>query len=732
LTEAAALQGAAQDYMVVPAPVSGAFHAKVWIIVGEVEALVLTGSGNLTQAGFMTNAEFFDVLHLTKGELSSPELVADIRRFINGLIGIWPSEDGDQLLCIETLREIEQAIACFPVAAVQSEKTPRFLHSFRGPLIDQLPQIPDARELYVAAPFFGGSLRGLQIFTDRYPKAKLHLFPAVHSGRVRTTDIPLNQVRKSQNAAQILPLTVPGKNSAFAHLKLYGVAGDEETAWLCCTSANCTHAAWIGPNIEAGVLRAVSPSLVAGYFSPGTATLPEGHLKTEPRRDATGTLQCWATDSGAGLDLLVAKDSRSHLPLRDVTMTARVGSSFATCQKSTLYNESCFTHLPWTAFAGWERRRRVAISLELHAIDVAGRPVRADCFVENKLLLRADPLHRSAWRGALALLDAEGAPELADVAAIFALANDLFVGTSIRLPVPDSVGGVPKKDEEKTMPVAVAIWPPRPDTRELGQKIGTAALGQLQWFQHILKTFLSNTAAKDGDHQPDFGHVIHGGDDEEGDERGTRRRDDDKPVTKTVQRIWDLATNDYARIREKLTELCPTADNAPNIWPASVFALLSTLAVLRFARRMAPDIISEKETEFLCDDFLRAMLSERKQDDDFCCPAGFRYRCERFPPLAEDLQKAFSIRPHTDLANVILSLIVDKRMRGSVSAGSTSWQKRHVALICGQPFLADADTREACRCVWQKYVRDVSRRETDAEFESCFDSICAGQPEAAS
>ena len=53
LSESAALQGAAQDYLVVPAPVAGAFHPKVWVVVGEGEAVLLCGSGNLTQAGFM-------------------------------------------------------------------------------------------------------------------------------------------------------------------------------------------------------------------------------------------------------------------------------------------------------------------------------------------------------------------------------------------------------------------------------------------------------------------------------------------------------------------------------------------------------------------------------------------------------------------------------------------------------------------------------------------------------
>ena len=47
LSESAALQGAAQDYLVVPAPVAGAFHPKVWVVVGEGEAVLLCGSGNL-------------------------------------------------------------------------------------------------------------------------------------------------------------------------------------------------------------------------------------------------------------------------------------------------------------------------------------------------------------------------------------------------------------------------------------------------------------------------------------------------------------------------------------------------------------------------------------------------------------------------------------------------------------------------------------------------------------
>jgi hypothetical protein len=140
LTEAAALQGAAQDYIVVPAPMRGSFHPKVWLIVGDTEAVLLTGSGNLTQAGFMNNAEMFDALHFTADAPPSAGLLADLRSFVTGLTGMWRHDDHQELLCVETLTQIEQALAGLPVAATSEPRySTRFLHSFQRPLIDQIP-----------------------------------------------------------------------------------------------------------------------------------------------------------------------------------------------------------------------------------------------------------------------------------------------------------------------------------------------------------------------------------------------------------------------------------------------------------------------------------------------------------------------------------------------------------------------------------------------------------------
>lgn len=730
LTEAAALQGAAQDYIAVPAPVSGSFHAKVWIVVGEGEAVLLTGSGNLTQAGFMDNAELFDAVHFTSDAPPSAELLANIRSFITGLAGMWRSEDHQELLCVEALTQIAQALAGLPVAATHESNAIRFLHSFQGRLIEQMPGATDAKDLYIAAPYFGDSLQGVNLLTERYSTARLHLFPAVHSGN--TTNIPLDQVNKTHPKARVSQLAFPTKKDAFAHLKLYGVASKDDSAWLYCTSANCTQAAWQGPNIEAGLLRAVPRAHLAGYFVPGNDKLPEERLKFHRKNDETDAIHCWATDTGADLDLLISSDQRHHLPLCDVTLTICAGSLLATYMKSSLFQNNCHVRIPWTAFKGWQRRQKVAVSLELQARDVAGKEVNTICLVENRLLLSADPIHRSAWRGALALLDAEGAPELGDIAAIFTLASDMFNGNLTNLPeIKPSDGIIKTKSPDEAQPPGIAIWPPQPYAHELRRKIGASAYGQLQWFQNILKSLLQNDATADDHGRPEHDHA-NPLDDEQDDHRDSHREEekriDEKNNTdrapRTAKRIWEYTYKDYSRLREALMGLCPTADKAPNLWPAAIFAFLSTMAVFQSVKRIAPDISLGTSAEVLCDDFFRAMFNARRQPEDFCCPKSCRYYpLEKFPPLANDLYVSFKLQPNPDLATVILALIIDKRLRDPLLFSGLAGRNQQLDLICGPSFVAAADTREACRRIWRRYLCEPKRKVIDADFDKIFDAL---------
>ena len=397
LAEGAALQGAAQDYMVVPSPLPDCFHPKVWLLIGDSEAVLLSGSGNLTQAGFMTNVEFFDALHFSEATPATPKLLRNIRPFIRGLAQMWPPADSHRLLCVETLGHIQEPLAGIPVTASEGNTAPRFVHSFDGPLIEQMPEVPDARELYVAAPFFGNSLGGLNLLADRYPAAKLRVFPAVHNETA--TDAPLKQLSDSYKNATASRLSVPMKRKgALAHLKLYGIAGHNTTAWVYCTSANCTEAAWHGRNVEAGILRSIPHAELSTYFVADNTPLPQGTIAYEGHHLPGDMLRFWACDTGSGIDISIAESCANHLPLRDVTVTVRSGSNLAVCRKVALFENGRFAHIANSAFPDWQRRRKMAVCVDIQATAAMGVVVRGSCFVENRLLLTADPIHRSAWQ----------------------------------------------------------------------------------------------------------------------------------------------------------------------------------------------------------------------------------------------------------------------------------------------------------------------------------------------
>src|SRR5205807_1800235 len=86
------------------------------------------------------------------------------------------------------------------------------------------------------------------------------------------------------------------------------------------------------------------------------------------------------------------------------------------------------------------------------------------------------------------MLETEGVPELADLAAVFALARDVFGGELV-VEVPSGASRSGDKGEAND-PVGIAIWPPQPDVRDVRAHAGRTATGQVKWFQQIMKTLL--------------------------------------------------------------------------------------------------------------------------------------------------------------------------------------------------------------------------------------------------
>jgi len=723
LAESAALQGAAQDYLVVPAPISGAFHPKVWVVVGEGEAVLITGSGNLTQSGFMSNAEYFDAVYFSAKERQPRHLIQSLKSFVTGLVSMWPQEDSKHLLCIEVLNHIAEAIENLSVSSRKEGEGPWFIHSFKGQLIDQLPNKGKVRDLYVAAPFFGNSLSGLKSVAKRYDPKKLHLFPAVHGGDC--IDVPLKKLTKEFKDAEVSPLSTVAKKGALAHLKLYGAVENKDSAWICCTSANCTQAAWKGPNVEAGLVRRVDKSTCQEYFIPAKGKLPEKALEFKGEASDMAELPCWASDSGGSLDIAVPANAQDMLPLKNVVLTVRSGNRLATCAKEALFLEGSAAKISWSVFDAWERARKMAVSLEISAKDCRGDPVRGQCLIENRLLLTADPVHRSAWRGALALLDSEGVPELGDISALFSLANDLFEGHVFR----DDcyLDGVTNNGYSSGVNVivpTVAIWPPRPDMRELQQRIGRTAVGQIQWFQRIFQTFLR--CEKEDDSSVAATGSASDAEIEEPHDKGEasqQQEEEENRARVVANRIWKHTYREFSRLQNRLLIICPTEEQAPNLWAAAIFTFLPTLAIMRVAYRMAPDLDCETNVEYMIEDFLRSLLDSRKQSGSFCCPRGHRYYpLEIFPSLVKDLRETYKIKIHPDLSIVLLALITDWKLR-SKNLYPQLWE-RLVRQVCDPEFKLGMNERKPCRRIWRHYVMSNDSKCSDRQFDTAFDELC--------
>ena len=725
MDEGAALQGAAQGYMVVPAPTPGCFHAKVWLLIGESEAALLVGSGNLTQSGFMTNAELFDSLHFSKDTPPTREQFSAITSFLSGLAGMWPDEDRTNLLCVDMLAEIRREFGAFartdPPGGAAS---PLFIHSFDGPLISQMPEPSGPTKLYVAAPFFGNSTKGLDLLSARIRPNATYIFPAVHGGDA--VDLPVREVR-TRKKTSVARLTVKSKKT-FAHLKLYGIVEASRQAWLCCTSANCTEAAWRGPNVEAGLLRSVSPETVSAYFIADKKPLPEGSLEYTPDAETGSRLHLWASESGMGFDVTVSSTCANRLPLQQIALTVRVGSNTCTAKRNAMFTGKRTEHVLWPTFQDLKRPPNMAICLELNATDCAGNPVKGACFVENRMILTADPLHRSAWRGALTLLDTGRMPDLSDIAAIFTLVTNIFDGRLV-CRSPGSAATTERPSEEDNA-IHVPIWPPQPDNRDLHRQIGTTGMGQLALCQKILATLLKPQAPPSASNGNQSSL-----DESEGDESDKAQaakaaqhlREEEKGrISQLAQLLWDRAGHDYDRLYARLHSFEPTPEVAPNIWPAASFVFLATTAVHRATSRISPILQDKVEMWQLVSQFVTLMLNDRVQPDDFCCSKGMRYRSETFQPLADDLWRTFQVMPDPDIATVMVAVLVAHKMRiAPNNEYPIKWQ-RYLNQVVGSDFQPSEDFAMACRRIWSQYLHE----ETDLTTEKDFDAAYVGMWQA--
>jgi hypothetical protein len=139
-------------------PSRKAFHPKLFVVVGDGQARVAIGSGNLTMAGWHGNAETWTMLRAD--EDGGPDTLAAVCAFLRRLA------DSDVALSAaapDALRRIADELAELPA----DQPGPRLLHSLDEPILAQLSPVDGGvDELMLYSPFHDAQLDGLQAFLE--------------------------------------------------------------------------------------------------------------------------------------------------------------------------------------------------------------------------------------------------------------------------------------------------------------------------------------------------------------------------------------------------------------------------------------------------------------------------------------------------------------------------------------------------------------------------------------
>lgn len=645
LREGSALLEAGEGYLITSVPNSiRTFHPKVWLVVSEDELLLLVGSGNLTQSGFMTNAEVFDEYYCTK-DTGSSEIISDILGFLSGLESMWEDSDGKRILCVEFLKEIKESVEVF-ANLKSSSADMRFLHTFDGPLLDQLPELSDPVRLYISSPFFGRSSKGIELFETRYPGSKKMIFPAEHSGG--EIDIDINKLRSIFPEIEINMLKTWAKPDAFAHLKIYAAFSENSKGWFFCTSANCTLSAWNGGNVEAGLLREISNSKFLKFFQVSDQSLPST-LRKEEKDDNTSTLSfpIWSTmDSfNSSFSLHIPSCNYEQMPLRNVEIRVSCGGERSVINKNSLEFINQKESFTWKDFDLKVDNFRGTHCLMISGQTKTGEKIVGECFMENVGRLSLDPFHRRAWRGAESLLEDEDFCEHGDISKLYLLLEKGMEEDPIGA---KGYRAEPRKDKKvKKFSDSIAIWPPIPseERNQALNEIGSIALGRLDLFNKIVRLLLSEevSPSKDSLDGNKFANELLVDDDS----------DDDYEVREKLRikhqeeadRLWNSAYRRYESFLDKLKVWVPNEKKVKNFWTSATMILLITLKTNKRARKKE----SKSAIKITIDELIRIFFKS------------VFYGTNGSIPLSRVLLNQFDARPPSICVPFLMPFIVNER-----------------------------------------------------------------------
>lgn len=165
-------------------PGGTAFHPKLLVCVGDGQARVAIGSGNLTMAGWHANAETWTVLRADAD--GGPDTLRAVSAFLRDLAR---SDIALSAGAPEALIRVADGLDELPA----DQPGPRLLHSLTEPIAEQLPALDDpVDELVLYAPFHDARLAGTKRLLDltRPRKWTVFLHPDAESTGRRSSRWP--------------------------------------------------------------------------------------------------------------------------------------------------------------------------------------------------------------------------------------------------------------------------------------------------------------------------------------------------------------------------------------------------------------------------------------------------------------------------------------------------------------------------------------------------------------
>lgn len=246
----------------------GAFHPKLFVLVGDGGARVGIGSGNLTMAGWHGNAELLTVLRAdTQG---GPRTIAEVAAFLRRLAA-------SPIVFGPGAGEAFERVAGHLDELPANGPGPRLLDNLELPILDQLPAT--AEEVTFLAPYFDRPLEALEAVLDRLSPARASV---LLESRTKVDGRRLSSLA----AARGLELGWIGDEDRFHHGKLVEWSQGEQR-WALTGSPNVSRSALLRPVTEGGNCEL---ALLAEVDSPrapsSTADHPEiGVLDLEMEQD---------------------------------------------------------------------------------------------------------------------------------------------------------------------------------------------------------------------------------------------------------------------------------------------------------------------------------------------------------------------------------------------------------------------------------------------------------------